>query len=99
MIALTLIGSDPASTGRCATQRLMLYPGELCRVRAAGAKMRVAAGCAYVTHAGCDIILGRGDDIALDPAKDDALVSALGGQAVIVELCERRPGKGEVLLL
>ena len=56
------------------------------------------AGRAYITHAGRDIILGCGDDVALDPAKNDALVSALGGQAVIVEVYKRRPDTGEVLL-
>lgn len=68
------------------TQRLILYRNELYRVPAGYRLLHIKAGTAYVTQAGKDHILGSGQEIQLDSATDMALVSALKGEQVILEL-------------
>ncbi len=68
------------------TQRLVLYHEELYRVPACYQTMRVAAGLAYVTQAGQDHILQGGQELQLDRAADQALVSGIGDEQVILEL-------------
>lgn len=68
------------------TQRLVLYGDELYRVPACYHMMRIAAGQAYVTQAGHDHILQGGQELQLDSSADQALISGIGGEQVILEL-------------
>lgn len=76
------------------TQRLVLYHEELYRVPACYQTMRIAAGLAYVTQAGQDHILQGGQELQLDSAADQALVSGIGGEQVILELFDTQATMG-----
>ena len=76
------------------TQRLVLYHEELYRVPACYQTMRVAAGLAYVTQAGQDHILQGGQELQLDNAADQALVSGIGDEQVILELFDTQVASG-----
>jgi hypothetical protein len=77
----------------------MLYPGELYRVPPTYRRIRVTIGSAYITHAGRDIVIEPGQAVELATARDVALVSALNGRPVVMELCARPRGRGDVLML
>jgi len=66
--------------------RLTLYGGEVYKAPRACTAVRVRTGVAWVTHGGADIILPAGNYADLSPDKDHALVSALGGRPLVVEL-------------
>jgi hypothetical protein len=68
------------------TRQLALYRGELYRVPARYRLLRIQAGMAYVTQAGQDHILRSGQEMQLERAADIALVSAIAGEQVILEL-------------
>ena len=72
-------------------QRLLLYPGELFNVPGAFHWMRVAGGKAYLTHSGQDRIVATGETVALNPEDDLALVSALNGAPLVIELFTHEP--------
>jgi hypothetical protein len=67
-------------------QRFVLYRGELYRVPPWYGLLRVAAGMAYVTQAGQDHLVPCGQEFHLSHSTDPALVSAIDGEQVIVEL-------------
>jgi hypothetical protein len=76
-------------------QRLVLYHGELYRVPVRYCLLRITAGRAYVTQAGQDYSLRRGQELGLDSTADVALVSAIGGEAVILELFDTSNGPSQ----
>jgi hypothetical protein len=49
-------------------------------------QLRVVDGTAFVTQAARDLILGSGQIASLESGRDVALVSALAGQDLILEL-------------
>lgn len=63
--------------------RLLLYPGEVHRVSAPYASLRVFSGVAHVTHAGRDIVLRVGDRLSVE-AGDIAVVSALKSDPLVI---------------
>ena len=78
------IGRFPTQTQLA--QRLVLYRGELYSVPPHFPRLRVTAGVAYVTQSGQDHIVRSGQELHLAHAVDPALVSAIEGEQVIVEL-------------
>ncbi|CAN5506765.1 hypothetical protein BH10CHL1_BH10CHL1_11200 [soil metagenome] len=70
-------------------QRLVLYHGELYRVPTAYHLLRIQSGTAYVTQSGQDRVLACGEMASLDANADVALISALAGDPVILELFQR----------
>lgn len=67
-------------------QRLYLYPHELYRVPSTYRQLRVVSGMALITQAARDLILRAGQTVTLEPRKDAALVSALRGENLVLEL-------------
>jgi hypothetical protein len=65
--------------------RLMLYPGEVHTARPPVQTMRVVSGTAYVSHNGCDAFVAAGQSLRV-AGGDAALISALRGQMLVVEL-------------
>jgi len=66
--------------------RLTLYSGEVYKAPRGCTVVRVRTGMAWVTQGGADIILEAGRGADLPPGRDFALVSALGGRPLVVEL-------------
>jgi hypothetical protein len=66
--------------------RLTLYSGEVYRAPRGCIAVRVRTGMAWVTQGGADIIVDAGRGADLPPSSDFALVSAIGGRPLVVEL-------------
>lgn len=66
--------------------RLLVYPGEVYRLPEAGQCMRIVSGRAWLTAQGRDMILEAEQRACLAPAAEAALVSALGGAPVVLEV-------------
>ena len=66
--------------------RLTLYSGEVYKAPRGCTAVRVRTGMAWVTRGGADIILEAGRGADLPPSRDFAVVSALGGRPLVVEL-------------
>jgi len=66
--------------------RLTLYSGEVYKAPRGCTAVRVRTGTAWVTQGGADIILDAGSGATLPSGRDFALVSALGGRPLVVEL-------------
>lgn len=75
--------SDETSRAR---QRILLYRDELYRVPSCYESLRVIAGVALVTQGARDLILTPGHEAHLERNQDIALVSALRGSQLVVEL-------------
>jgi hypothetical protein len=75
-----------------ALMRVMLVKREVWRVTADWRGLRVRSGRAWVSLKGSDLILSRGQEIPIDLAKKDvALVSAVGGLPLVMELLGEAP--------
>lgn len=66
--------------------RVVLYPGELCRLPRGVANLRVVDGAGWVSVAGGDLILAAGDRVRLPRHTDLALVSALQQSPLVLEV-------------
>jgi hypothetical protein len=66
--------------------RLVLYRGEVYRLPAAGRGVRVCEGEAWITLEGQDTFLARGEELHFVPKKDFAVVSAVGGVPLTLEI-------------
>ncbi|RIK33931.1 MAG: hypothetical protein DCC55_34005 [Chloroflexi bacterium] len=79
---------QPKNTGETARarQRILLYQDELYRVPPCYETLRVIAGVALVTQGARDLILTPGHEAHLQRSQDIALVSALRGSQLVVEL-------------
>ncbi len=71
-----------------AAVRLTLFPGETLRLPRTCRAVSVWVGTAWISHSGQDIRLVSGETLALS-RKDSAVVSALGGFALVLELKEK----------
>jgi hypothetical protein len=65
--------------------RVLLHPGELYALRAPYSRVRVVAGCAYISHAGMDFLLGA-RQVQEFTGEAAALISVAKGQTTIVEI-------------
>lgn len=66
--------------------RLTLYSGEVYKAPRGCTAVKVRTGMAWVTQGGADIILEAGRRADLPSGRDFAVVSALGGRPLVVEL-------------
>jgi hypothetical protein len=66
------------------TTRLMLGSGEVFRMPRGCRSLRVLAGSLWVTYRGRDLVRGAGA-VVLPDDSDDALLSGLGGEPVVIE--------------
>jgi hypothetical protein len=76
--------SSPADTR--ISLRLALYANEVARLPETCRGVTVREGQAWVTVAGQDRILGAGDHAAFEPDRYPAIVTALGGTPLILEV-------------
>jgi hypothetical protein len=83
---LLLIQPEKSSETPQARQRILLYQDELYRVPPCYKTLRVIAGVALVTQGARDLILTPGHEAHLNRNQDVALVSALRGSQLVVEL-------------
>lgn len=83
---LSLIHPKPGDETTRPRQRILLYRDELYRVPPCYETLRVIAGVALVTQGTRDLILSPGHEAQLKRNQDVALVSALRGSQLVVEL-------------
>jgi hypothetical protein len=70
------------------TLRLVLLPGEVLRVPSTRGTLRVLSGKAWVSVGGEDILLCRDEVIDIGRRSDPPVVSGLGRDPLLVEVCE-----------
>ncbi len=89
-VSIYPVRSYPAGVGSTASApailRLVLYPGELCRLPRGYTNLRVVDGAGWVSVAGGDLILAAEDRVRLPRRGDVALVSALAQSPLILEV-------------
>jgi hypothetical protein len=67
--------------------RIVLLPGEALRIPCARPTIRVLSGIAWLTSEGKDIILCRGQCLAVATTNEAPVISGLGSQVVLFEVC------------
>ena len=70
--------------------RLVLVGDELYAMHAPHNAIRVLSGTAYVSHHGCDVVVRAGQTQPFSVASQPALISALQGKPLVVELIENQ---------
>jgi len=85
-ITVARLGGGPAFTETPArvTTRLTLGRGEVFRLPRGCSTLRVVGGTLWLTHRGCDVVRDAGP-VALPGEGDDALLSGLGREPVVIE--------------
>jgi hypothetical protein len=71
---------------KAVTYNLTLSSHQVYRLPDFFSRVRVAAGCAWVTFAGDDIILREHQSLAFDLAKGPAVITALGQTPLVLEV-------------
>ena len=66
--------------------RPTLFPGELLRIPRDSQRLDVLSGTAWITAAGTDVIVPPGSCAKLIRTRNPALVSALGGEPLLLEI-------------
>lgn len=82
-----LVGWGRALQVRALPARLTLQPGEVYRLTTGYRQMRLVFGDAWLTQRGHDIVLRKGQETQLAYDRHGVLVSALYGEALVLELC------------
>jgi len=89
-IGLLLNGVGRQSAGSAestvAPLRVVLVEGEVLRLPRSRASIRVLAGSAWITQRGEDRFLKAGEAMTAAAGADCAVVSALGGQPLLLEV-------------
>jgi hypothetical protein len=66
--------------------RPTLFQGELLRIPRDSRRLHVLSGTAWISAAGTDVILPPGSCAKLTRTRSPALVSALGGEPLLLEI-------------
>jgi hypothetical protein len=88
---MTLLFQGREHGGACgqsdSTLRLVLLQGEVLRVPPMRGTLRVLSGTAWVSLEGEDILLGRDQFIDIARRSDPPIVSGLGREPLLFEVC------------
>jgi hypothetical protein len=86
-VGVLLNGVGRAAT-RCAEPplRVVLMEGEALKLPRGSTSLRVLSGTAWVSHAGQDLFVPAGQRFRAAHGTDSAVVSALGGVPLLVEM-------------
>jgi hypothetical protein len=84
-IAITAFGSRAARVSSPRLVRLVLEPGEVCRLPRRAGSVAVRSGAAWIASRGRDFLLAAGQGLAL-PRSRDALLSGIGEAPLVVEV-------------
>ena len=88
---MTLLFQAVGRTGACGASdsalRIVLLPGEVLRVPPTRGTLRVLSGTAWVSTEGKDIFLSRGEFIDTARRADPPVVSGLGRDPLLFEVC------------
>ncbi len=82
---------NPQASNTEIQMRVMLFTGEVHRVRSNYRGLRIRSGQAWVTVNGRDLVLKRGEEVALEKRRDATVVSALGHAPLVIELLGDAP--------
>jgi hypothetical protein len=87
-ISLSLNGIERrAVVGSSTTPlRIVLCAGETIRLPRRAARITVLSGTAWVTEGGRDLVLASGGSVEIGAAADSPIISAVGTEALLLEL-------------
>jgi hypothetical protein len=88
---MTLLFQGVEGKGACGASnsalRLVLLQGEALRVPSTRGTLRVLSGTAWVSLEGKDVLLGRNEIIDIARRSDSPVVSGLGREPLLFEVC------------
>jgi hypothetical protein len=88
---MTLLFQTVERTGACSSSdsalRLVLLQGEVLRVPPTSGTLRILSGTAWVSLEGRDVLLCRGEYLDIARRADRPVVSGLGGEPLLFEVC------------